>query len=121
MNPSEIKRKRTESLLKEILPEAFSMLDDENLSHLSVTEVVCSRGRYDSKVYLDKTDISEIEQEKILNKLKKVTPFLKNYIRESEGWYRSPNFKFKFDDHLDKVSRIDELFKQIERESSGNN
>jgi len=121
LNPAEIKRKRTESVLKEILPEAFSMLDDESLNHLSVTEVVCSRGRYDSKVYLDKTGISESEQEKILNKLKKVTGFLKNYVRESEGWYRSPNFKFEFDDHLDKVSRIDELFKQIEGENSGNN
>jgi len=90
------------------------MLDDEALKYLVVTEVVCSRGRYDSKVYLDKTDISENEQEKILNKLQKVTGFLKNYVKESEGWYRSPNFKFEFDDHLDRVSRIDELFKQIE-------
>ena len=121
MNPAEIKRKRTESVLKEILPEAFSMLDDENLNHLNVTEVVCSHGRYDSKVYLDKIGIDKIEQEKILNKLKKVTGFLKNYVRESEGWYRSPNFKFEFDNHLDRVSRIDELFKQIERKSSGNN
>jgi len=114
MNQAEIKRKRTESVLKELLPEAFAMLDDEALNHLVVTEVVCSRGRYDSKVFLDKTDIPENEQEKILNKLRKVTGFLKNYVKESEGWYRSPNFKFEFDDHLDRVSRIDELFKQIE-------
>ena len=114
MNPAEIKRKRTESILKEVLPEALSMLDDEQLNSLIVTEVICSRGRYDSKVYLDKTGISESEQEKIINKLKKVTGFLKNYIRESEGWYRSPNFKFEFDDHMDRIKKIDELFKQIE-------
>ena len=114
MNQAEIKRKRTESALKEILPEAFSMLDDAVLNNLIVTEVVCSRGRYDSKVYLDKTDIEEHEQEKIINKLRKVTPFLKNYAKESEGWYRSPNFKFEFDNHLDNISRIDELFKIIE-------
>ncbi len=54
MNQAEIKRKRTESLLKELLPEAFSMLDDEDLKNLIVTDVVCSRGRYDSKVFLDK-------------------------------------------------------------------
>ena len=114
MNQAEIKRKRTESALKEILPEAFAMLDDSALSNLVVTEVVCSRGRYDSKVYLDKTGIDESEQEAIINKLKKVIGFLKNYVKESEGWYRSPNFKFEFDNHLDKISRIDELFKIIE-------
>jgi len=121
LNPAEIKRKRTESVLKELLPEAFSMLDDESLNHLIVTEVVCSRGRYDSKVYLDKSGIEESEQAKILKKLNKVTGFLKNYVKESEGWYRSPNFKFEFDDHLDKISRIDELFKQIEERKSGSN
>ncbi len=114
MNQAEIKRKRTESALKEILPEAFSMLDDSALNNLIVTEVVCSRGRYDSKVYLDKTGIDENEQEEIIKKLRKVTPFLKNYVKESEGWYRSPNFKFEFDNHLDNISRIDELFKIIE-------
>ncbi len=114
MNQAEIKRKRTESALKEILPEAFSMLDDFALNNLIVTEVVCSRGRYDSKVYLDKTGIDESEQEEIIKKLRKVTPFLKNYVKESEGWYRSPNFKFEFDNHLDNISRIDELFKIIE-------
>jgi len=114
MNQAEIKRKRTESALKEILPEAFSMLDDSVLNNLIVTEVVCSRGRYDSKVYLDKTGIDESEQTEIIKKLKKVTPFLKNYVKESEGWYRSPNFKFEFDNHLDNISRIDELFKIIE-------
>jgi len=120
MNQAEIKRKRTESVLKELLPEAFAMLDDEELNTLIVTEVVCSRGRYDSKVYLDKTGIDESRQNKILNKLKKVTPFLKNYVKESEGWYRSPNFKFEFDNHLEQISRIDELFKIIEGENGNN-
>jgi len=114
MNQAEIKRKRTESALKEILPEAFAMLDDSVLNNLIVTEVVCSRGRYDSKVYLDKTGIDEAEQEEIIKKLRRVTPFLKNYVKESEGWYRSPNFKFEFDNHLENISRIDELFKIIE-------
>ena len=116
MNQAEIKRKRTESLLKEVLPEAFSMLDDEQLQNLVVTEVVCSRGRYDSKVYLDKSGIEVKEQEKILKKLQKVQGFLKNYIKESEGWYRSPNFTFEFDDHLEHIAKIDKLFEQIKKE-----
>ena len=115
MNQAEIKRKRTESLLKEVLPEAFSMLDDEALQNLIVTDVVCSRGRYDSKVYLDKNGIEKEEQVIILKKLRKVQGFLKNYIKESEGWYRSPNFTFEFDDHLEHIARIDELFEQIKK------
>jgi len=120
MNQAEIKRKRTESILKELLPQAFAMLDDEDLNNLIVTEVVCSRGRYDSKVYLDKSGIDESKQEEILQKLKKVSPFLKNYVKESEGWYRSPNFKFEFDNHLEQISRIDELFKIIEGKDGNN-
>jgi len=114
MTPAEIKLKRTESALKEVLPEALAMLDDSMLNTLMVNEVVCSRGRYDAKVYLDKTDIDEDNQELIINKLKKVSGFLKNYVKESEGWYRSPNFKFEFDDQLDRITKIEELFKQIE-------
>jgi len=116
MKPSEIKRKRTENALKEALPDAFSMLDDESLNSLIVTEVICSRGRYDSKVFLDKSGIDSSKQKEILKKLKKVTPFLKNYIKETQGWYKSPNFKFEFDEHLEQISRIDELFKQIKKD-----
>jgi len=114
MTPSEIKRKRTESILKEVLPEAFSMLDDTMLNTLIVNDVVCSRGRYDAKVYLDKTGIDELKQKQILDRLKKVRGFLKNYVRETQGWYRVPNFTFDFDDQLDRITRIEELFKQIE-------
>jgi ribosome-binding factor A len=113
LNPAEIKRKRTESILKEVLPEALSMLDDEQLNSLIVTEVICSRGRYDSKVYLDKSGIDEKSQKEILNKLKKVNNFLKNYIKESEGWYKAPNFKFEFDNQLERINKIEELFNQI--------
>ena len=116
MNQAEIKRKRTEALLKEVLPEALSMLDDTQLHNLIVTEVVCSKGRYDSKVYLDKSGIEEHEQAEILKKLRKVQGFLKNYVRESEGWFRSPNFTFEFDDHLEKIASIDKLFEQIKKE-----
>ncbi len=121
MNPAEIKRKRTESVLKELLPEAFSMLDDSQLQTLVVTEVVCSRGRYDSKVFLDKADIDESTQSEILKKLRKVQGFLKNYVKESEGWYRSPNFAFEFDDHMERISKIEDLFNQIKKESSNDN
>ena len=121
MNPAEIKRKRTESVLKELLPEAFSNLDDSKLQNLIVTEVLCSRGRYDAKVFLDKTGIEESEQAEILKKLRKVHSFLKNYVKESENWYRSPNFTFEFDDQMERITKIEELFKQIKREIKDDN
>ena len=114
MNPAEIKRKRTESLLRELIPEALSTLDDPSINSLVVTEVLCSRGRYDARVYLDPTGLDEEEMKTALKRLSKVAGFLKSYIRESQGWYKAPNFKFEFDDEIDRINRMDELFKMIE-------
>jgi len=50
MTAEEIKRHRTESVLRELIPEALSQLGDERLRGLTVTEVVCSRGRSDADV-----------------------------------------------------------------------
>ncbi len=116
MNPAEIKLKRTEALLKELLPEAFASLDDSRINSLNVVDVVCSRGRYDAKVYLDKTALTEKEQKEALQQLRKVAPYLKQYIRESEGWYKAPNFKFEFDDQIEKIDKIERLFQQIAKE-----
>ena len=53
MTPAEIKVKRTESILKELIPEALSELSDARLHEVDVVDVQCSRGRSDAKVYLD--------------------------------------------------------------------
>ena len=55
MTHEEIKRHRVESVLKEILPEAFSSLNDERINSLAVNDVKCSKGRSNAKVYLDKS------------------------------------------------------------------
>ncbi len=113
MTPAQIKRKRTESVLKEMLPEALSTLQDNRINHLNVTEVVCSRGRYDARVYLDPIGIDEKEQGEALKQLRKVSSHLKTHIRDSEGWFKAPNFTFEFDTHLEYVSKMDKLFDQI--------
>jgi len=113
MTPAEIKRKRTESVLKELLPEALSTLDDERINHLGVTEVVCSRGRYDARVYLDPIGLDAQQQHEALKQLRKVSSHLKNHIRDSEGWFKAPNFTFEFDTHLEHISKMDALFKEI--------
>ena len=113
MREEEIKRKRTESRLVELLPEAFSGMNDNRINALSVTAVVCSRGRYDAKVYLDKSYLSEKEQGEALRQLRAVSGYLSTYVRESEGWFKSPKFTFEFDSQLEQISKIESLFKEI--------
>ena len=62
MNANEIKRMRTESVLKELIPEALATLEDGILKGLCVTDVECKKGRYDAFVYLDKMMFDEREQ-----------------------------------------------------------
>ena len=113
MREEEIKRKRTESRLVELLPEAFSGMNDNRINALSVTAVVCSRGRYDAKVYLDKSYLTEKEQGEALRQLRAVSGYLSTYVRESEGWFKSPKFTFEFDTQLEQIANIEALFKQI--------
>lgn len=116
MTQEEIKRHRTESILREVIPEALATLNDERINALNVIEVVCSRGRSDAKVYLDKAWLSEKEQREALRQLRKVARYLQDHIKKSQGWYKTPNLTFYFDDQYEKVSRIEALFDQIAKE-----
>ncbi len=118
MREEEIKRKRTESRLVELIPEALSTMNDNRINGLTVTEVVCSRGRYDAKVYLDKSYLNEKEQGEALKQLRVVSNYLSTYIRESEGWFKAPRFTFEFDDQLERISNIEALFKEIGKRKS---
>jgi len=119
MTQEEIKRHRVESVLKEIIPEALATLDDTRINSLLVTDVVCSKGRSDAKVYLDKSFLSPKEQGEALKQLRTVAGYIQNHCKQSEGWFKAPRFTFEFDDQLEKVSRMEELFKQISRTKEG--
>jgi len=111
-----IKLKRTESILREIVSEALSTLNDGNLNSIVVTEVDCKRGKYDADIYLDQSFYNEEDKIYILKHLKKVRGYLENYTLQNEGWFRCPKFHFKFDDRLQKRERTQELFAKIEEE-----
>jgi ribosome-binding factor A len=113
MTQEEIKRKRVESILKEIIPEALATLSDSRINSLVVTDVICSRGRSDAKVYLDKSFLDTKEQNEALRQLRKVASYLQNHCKQSEGWFKAPRFTFEFDEHFEKQNRMEELFKQI--------
>jgi ribosome-binding factor A len=115
MTQEEIKRHRVESVLKEIIPEALATLDDSRINGLLVTDVVCSKGRSDAKVYLEKSFLNEKEQREALKQLRTVSGYIQNHCKQSEGWFKAPRFTFEFDEQLEKVSRIEDLFKQIKK------
>jgi len=111
-----IKLQRTESILRELIPEALSTLNDDMLNGLCVVDVECTRGKYDATVYLDKMMFDLDEQKYIIKHLKKVNSHIKNHCMQAEGWFRCPDFKFKFDDKLEKQNQMDDLFAQVARE-----
>lgn len=116
MTPAEIKLKRTEAVLAELIPEAMAQLQDARLHELDVIEVKCSRGRSDAKVYLDPHDYSDEERRFFLKQLTKARPVIEDYCLKEQGWYRCPKLAFEFDDQLKQQQNIEALFKQIEKE-----
>jgi len=116
VNPAEIKLKRTEAVLAELIPEAITQLSDARLHEIDVIEVKCSKGRSDAKVYLDPHDYSDEERRFFLKQLNKARPVIEDYCLKDQGWYRCPKLAFEFDDQLQKQQSIEALFKQIEKE-----
>jgi len=113
---SEIKVKRTESILLELIPEALGSLNDKRLHQLDIIDIKCSRGRSDAKVYIDPASFSQEEKSDFLKLLKKARPIIESFCLKDQGWFRSPKFTFEFDEQLKKAQSIEELFKKIAKE-----
>ena len=111
-----IKLKRVESVLRELIPEAISSLSDESINNTPVLDVRCSRGKYDAEVYLDPSFTTPEEEKYIVKHLSQASPYIENYCKQAEGWYRCPKLKFIFDHNLEKQNKMDDLFAQINKE-----
>jgi len=116
VTPAQIKQKRTESLLVELIPEALASLNDNRLHSIDIVEVTCSRGRSDAKVFLDAHDYDEKEKNLYLKLLRGALPLIEAHIMQDQGWYRCPNLTFEYDTHFAHVKKMDDLFKQISKE-----
>lgn len=116
MTEAQIKLKRTESILLELVPEALGALNDKRLHDLNVIEVKCSRGKSDAKVYLDPGLLSDEEKKTYLGLLKKARPIIEDHCLKDQGWYRCPKFTFEFDEQLKKSQSIEELFRKIAKD-----
>ena len=112
----DVKLARTQSLLKEILPSALANLSDTRLNALNVVDVRCSRGKYSAEVFLNAPFATEKEKAEILKQLKKAHRLIKEFCLEETGWFRCPDFKFLFDESLEKESRLDRIFEVLQKE-----
>ena len=101
MTEAQIKIKRTESLLMELIPEAFSSLNDARLHDLSVLAVKCSKGRSDAKIYLDPSFYEDDEKKSTYSAHYTIDgqalirsglryPLSSLHIRSGFGWRRHP-------------------------------
>jgi ribosome-binding factor A len=116
MNEAQIKLKRTEALLAELIPEALSQLNDKRLHELNIIEVKCSRGRSDAKVYVNPNNFSEEEKKTYMKQLRKARPIVEDFCLKDQGWYRCPKLTFEFDEQLKKSQHLEDLFKKISKE-----
>ena len=113
MTEAQIKLKRTESVLLELVPQALGAMNDKRLHELDIIEVVCSRGKSDAKVYINPHELKDQEKRDYLKLLRNARPIVETYCLKDQGWYRCPKFTFEFDEQLAKSKHIDELFKKI--------
>lgn len=118
MTEVQIKLKRTDSILQELIPEALSQLNDNRLHELNIIEVKCSRGRDDAKVYIDPSFFSDEEKKVYLKQLKKARPIIEDFCKKDQGWFRCPRLVFEFDEHLKQTQVIEELFKKISKDKN---
>ena len=117
MTEAQIKLKRTESLLVELIPEALTQLNDARLHGLSVIDVKCSRGRSDAKVYIDPSNYTDEERRTYMKQLCKARPIIEDFCLKGQGWYRCPKLTFEFDEQIKKSQTIEELFKKIAKDT----
>lgn len=108
---------RTQSLLKELLIEALSNLEDSRINSVSITDVVCSRGKYNARVFIH-TDTEDKAQ--ILKALHRAQGILREYVLSNSGWYKCPKLEFVIDESMDRAQNLERLFANIEQSAKSN-
>ena len=120
MNNKSVNLQRTESLLKELIPEALAELSDFRINSLTITDVDCKNGKYDARVFFDASDLSAAELKEVRQLLRKASSRVRSYCLNATGWYKCPNFEFLKDDMVAKNLRMEDLFSQIASKKTSN-
>lgn len=108
-----IKILKSQSLLQEVLQEIFFELEDNRLNTLSIVRVECSRGKESAKVFIDSANMDENEKKEIRKILKKANGIIRQYLQQSLSWYKVPILSYDFDDEMERINKLESLFKQI--------
>ena len=108
-----IKLLKAQSILQEALQEALFDLEDNRLRNIAVTRVECSRGKEFARVFLDKNSLGDMEATNALKLLKKASGAIRANLQAQLSWYKTPNLIFEIDDSLEKINKIENIFKQI--------
>lgn len=109
----EVKIQKTQALLLELLREALASLNDTRINHLNITEVICSKGKYNAEVFITFDTQDKQEQKKLLMLLQKAQGSLREYVLNASGWFKCPKLCFKIDESLSRANHLDKLFNQI--------
>lgn len=104
-----IQIERIQSLLKELLIEALSSLCDSRINGITITRVVCSKGKQSAQVFVQLDE----QPSQAIKSLRKAEGILKEYVLQNSGWYRCPHLIFVADEELSRTQHLEELFKQI--------
>jgi ribosome-binding factor A len=98
--------------------EAIGSLNDSVINGVTVTDVVCSRGKSDATVFIFDSGYDKNEKKEILSRLKKASSAIGVYCLAAEGWYKMPRLSFEFDESIEKIQKIEKLFEQIKKKNS---
>lgn len=116
MKEKSINLQRTQSLLKELIPEALAELSDFRINSLTITDVDCKNGKYDARVFFDASDLDNDELKVVSSLLNKASSRIRSYCLNATGWYKCPNFTFLKDKDLAKNARLEDLFAKIKKD-----
>ncbi|RDU73339.1 30S ribosome-binding factor RbfA [Helicobacter aurati] len=113
---NQITQQKKEAFLKEILTEIFSELHNELLNTLEIVNVQCSRGKYNAKIFVESSLLTDTQRQEIQKAFKRAKPFIQSNVLRISKWYNAPKLMLCFDSSLQHQNRLDVLFSQISNE-----
>ena len=108
-----IKLLKAQSILQEALQEALFDLEDNRIKNIAVTRVECTQGKELARVFLDKNSLGDMEATNALKLLKKASGAIRANLQAQLSWYKTPNLVFEIDDSLEKINKLENIFKKI--------
>ena len=113
-----IKLAQKEATLLRLISRLFleAAIDNSELKDLVVTRVKLSPDGSLCTVYFY-TFLGKEHYHKAESVLKLYKPSLRKAIADKAAFRHTPNFRFNFDEHIDKQKHLDELFESFKKDN----